>query len=343
MNKDKSGRQATPSVPSVVDLPASNESCHEEGGQASSDSSLLSSGGQASLRKKTTDGDQASRSPMSKRVSLRYKKHSSSRCKICSRKKIIGYKTGKKYHTHFSSKFYRECCDAEDKCVEIYCPTCKKSHESKPSERLKVCVASSMLHEFWAPKANVELYEGDKNHIDYITIPGARINDLTVAWEISYINETRPMDVIIVGGLHDLCKGKSQESIMRAFKYFIDLVMWQGSKMHPGVDNTCAVSTFPYPPKLCWLANDGPCPSGYRNQIAKVKGLNREIERLNGRSGIKVPNLTTFGLRKATRGNYDITKHRWNQWQEEERKDKLFLKDELRLKTGRQIAKYFLH
>ena len=288
----------------------------------------------------STDGSQAI--VKKKRDNVRFKVNSAGvpRCGICSKKRIMGYRTKNRFHRHFSSKLCRECAGArvDNSNRRTFCPTCKKIHGMQPQQRLKICVASSLLHEFWTLGGPNTIYEGDSCHIDYLTIPGARINDLTVAWEIQYGNDPRPMDVILVGGLENLSRGYPVDSVMRAFEHFVRLVKWQGKKFHPGVKNTCAIATIPYAPKICWLSN-APTPPNFNDRVESVKRVNAMVEELNWRSGIKVPNFTTFGIRNMVKGGILKNLHRHSHWQE----DQLNLNDMHRLKMGKQVVKYFLH
>ena len=70
-----------------------------------------------------------------------------------------------------------------------------------------------------------------------------------------------------------------------------------------------------------------------------MRQLNKEIEVLNAESGLKVPNFTTLGLRQ----DRAKTKHRLQQWQGTTPDEMLYLKDELLVKMGKQIGKYFKH
>ena len=77
------------------------------------------------------------------------------------------------------------------------------SHPKTPDDaRLKVLVSSSMLHQYWLPK-NGTLYEGDTSHVDQITIPGARIEDLRLAFRYDYYSQPRGMDVVLVAEYQD--------------------------------------------------------------------------------------------------------------------------------------------
>ena len=117
------------------------------------------------------------------------------------------------------------------------------------------------------------------------------------------------MDIILVRGLLNITRGYGAESVMRAYKHFVDLVERQAERFHLDVKNTCTIAPLPYPPKLCWLQGNGPLPDNYVNKYNMIRGINNEIEALNRKSGMKAPNFTTFGLRKVRRGTKEITKH----------------------------------
>ena len=141
-------------------------------------------------------------------------------CCICSDKDIIGYRTKYVRHKHFSSKVIREISGVEGSTEkEHYCSTCKVVHGSQ---------GESELHNFWNPSHD------------------SKINDLTAAWEITYFQEKRPMDVLLVAGAKNVARGFRKESILRAFSHFIDLVNYQGSIFHPDTPNTCSIATMLY-------------------------------------------------------------------------------------------------
>ena len=55
---------------------------------------------------------------------------------------------------------------------------------------------------------------------------------MTQAWEILYLDEKRPMDVLFAGGLINVIKGSSGPAIMKDLNHFVDLVMWQEKISH---------------------------------------------------------------------------------------------------------------
>ena len=334
--------------------PGSQASNPSSGSQAGEPLSVSSSGSQAIV---LLSGDQASVPPSGSQASTppsgslartpssgSLARSRRARCKICSDKEVIGYVTKPVYHDHFSNRYLQERSLAKGKS-SFKCPPCNQRHPSeKPSsdKRLKVCVSSSMLHKFLESENPDLAYEGDSTHVDWLTIDGARINQLTAAWELMYLEETRPMDVFFMGGIEDIIRGHTGPSIVKALRYFVQLVLWQGRK-HPEEPNTCAISTLIYPPKLCWLDDDKFMPSNFDNQLRNFRWLNQKIEDLNGESGIKVPKIPCFGVRKLTKHGRSTTKHRMEHWKGESRDEKLHLTDEQRMKLGRQVVKHLLH
>ena len=116
------------------------------GGQASHVSRGVS-GGQA-----RGSGGQASawKTPRQSR-----KSHQSShlpKCVICSQNQLKVRDKRDMFHKHFSSKYARECIGVDQAPGDYFCVTCKAIHSSIQNTRLKICLSTSMLHEFWAPR-----------------------------------------------------------------------------------------------------------------------------------------------------------------------------------------------
>ena len=153
-------------------------------------------GGQA----KTRVGGQAN-SQLPK-LSQVYRSAEYGECCLCSYKQLDPLDQKKIRHKHFSSKFCRECAGTGP---YYFCPSCKKVHTKRiydMTSRLKICISSSTMHEFWAPREAAVTYEGDGKHTEYVTIPGAQVLDLLEAWKIDYFKERRGMDLLVVAGLH---------------------------------------------------------------------------------------------------------------------------------------------
>ena len=195
-------------------------------------------------------------------------------------------------------------------------------------------------------------HEGDSVHVDYVTIPGSKVEDLQQAFRLEYERETRGIDILLVAGLNNLVKGDRVEELFTKFGYFRDLVEWQATKYHPAVKNTFAVATLLYAPQLCWFADDGPPPSPtYRNRLQEMQWLTTTLIEFNRKNGVpRFPHVRKFGVRidnqtsRDVYGNVEVkhrTRHKWEQWREEEKGRMLHLNDQRRLLLGRAVNKYF--
>ena len=292
---------------------------------------------QSAVDKTTSDGAQATASASTVR-----QRRSARRCRICSKKRILGYKTRRVYHKHYSSKRIAKKAARAGGEKSFNCPSCKRVHsQDTTTKRLKICITSSVLSEHWLSSNDEN--SGDAIHINWICIPGATINQLTTAWEVEYFNEKRPMDIMLIGGINNIIRGSSGPSIVNAFRHFVNLVDYQGEKYHPEEPNTCVIGPLYYPPKLCWFEDDGQVPPSFQNHLRNMRWLNQQIENINRESGLKAPNFPTMGVRKVTKYGRGRTRHRFEHWREANRSDMLHLRDDQRTKMARQVARYFAH
>ena len=252
------------------------------------------------------------------------------------------------FHTHFSSIRLRGFLGVENTTQRFFCPSCKSSHGSYPEPRTKIVISDSTLHNFFAPPGPTSTeYEGDIQHVDYITIPGACLDTLFHAFKIDYANHHRPMDICVVAGYNDILKDHSRDYIVDTLAWFTNYVIDLGNK-----NNTVAVATLLYPPRLAWLQDNGPEPPRYQNQKAKIDFLNGRIDDVNLSNGVReAPGLHKFGIKSCTRKSKDkfgqehhrvIRKHRWEQWREMEKRNKLHLSNERRFKVGQAVNSYFV-
>ena len=81
------------------------------------------------------------------------------------------------------------------------------------SKRLCICLSSSTLNEFW-----MEGYTGDLIHVDWVTSPGAKIEDLLHMWKADYKDEKKPMDLLLVCGLNNILKEDDSSTIISKFE-----------------------------------------------------------------------------------------------------------------------------
>ena len=279
-------------------------------------------------------------------------------CSICSYRQPVTEKARAVNHKHFSTRFMQSV--STDSAGNSFCSTCKKVHHKYPTDRVKLCLSDSTLHEFFTftpppprPGQKQQLQnKGDNVHVDYVTIPGSKVEDLQQAFRLEYEKETRGIDVLVVAGLNNLLKGDKVEELFAKFGYFRDLVEWQATKYHPAIKNTFAVTTLLYAPQLCWFPDDGPPPSPtYRNMLQEMQWLNNNLLEFNTRNGVaRAPHVHKFGIRidnksdKDMYGNVQVrhrTTHKWEQWREEDKGRMLHLCDLRRLLLGRTVNKYF--
>jgi len=258
---------------------------------------------------------------------------------------------------------------AEGNAKKYSCDTCGtisgekktrgKVHAIGQDARLSICISSSTLHNFWLDSS----YEGHDVHIDWVTCPGAKIQDLAEIWKVEYGKEERPMDILVVGGLNN-CKLEDKETIMGHIHKFYEVVITQTEEFHPKKHSTFQVSTLFYPPQFCSFKKKMPHVS-FVNRLEMMKSLNTSIMTFNqkvfelqeevyaaqwdGMAGTKtrVPRFHTYGLRKkrVLRGKkiVEIVEHRLNWYREKQVVKMLHLSDKHRCTMGTAINRYFKH
>ena len=183
--------------------------------------------------------------------------------------------------------------------------------------------------------------------VDWLTIPGAKISDLELAWNIDYRYQTHPMRVLLVAGLNDLIKGGTKDTVMESIRQFQKTIDDQ-NRYHNGARNQFVVANLLNPPKLAWHKDNHPPPHGYINRLEELIQLNQEIDRFNTDNGMFTgPGFQNLGVRKTkiwhSDGSWsDFKAHRWQEWRRTEPDhDKLHLNDRLRMRMGRMVVRYF--
>ena len=238
------------------------------------------------------------------------------------------------------------------------CPSCKVSHLPNSTERVKVVVSDSTLHQFYAPPGYTSTnYPGDIVHTDYISIPGAGLGILTHAFKHDYMQDRtipRALDVVMVAGYNDLVEGLTREYILNKFTEFAEMVLDLRVNNNPDLRCTVAIAGLMYPPQLVWYPdNNLPKPPNYRNNMEKIHWLNYHIMVLNKRHNVPLyPRFCTYGVRKSTSISVDqygqehhrVTKsHRWEHWREIDPARMLHLRNDRRFKMGTAVQNYFVH
>jgi len=180
------------------------------------------------------------------------------------------------------------------------CHTCAASHcviiiQTNPrlvGNRLPVLATSSTLHHFQGDHLN-RGYKGDPLHVDRVSIPGARIKNLSHAFAATYFSSSMTADVCVWTSLNDVVDCRTPIEIMAVFEMFDEAVKYN----LPG--STVAICTLPLPPMLVRSNGDNiewlQC---FQEESDLIIEVNQRItafnNRLAHRSGIQ---LETRGLR----------------------------------------------
>ena len=272
------------------------------------------------------------------------------KCRICSYQQPKGRESVPIYHRHGSTRQARVLQGAEyaTKNCTYMCPSCQVPHMAAMDYGLDICVSDSTLHEIHHPREPGVICPPDSSHVDWLTIPGATVEELLFAWQVEYGHEKRPMRILLVGGLNNLIKGGDFESLTTQYKRFGHNVSYQGSFQHPGRTSSFAVAPLLPAPKLVWFPDNGATSPSYRNRRDEVTRINEWVKTFNMKNGIhQVPAFNTLGTRtckKKMEGGklVDFKTHRWNLWRASEgREDKLHLVDKERVRMGQYVLKYF--
>ena len=267
------------------------------------------------------------------------------RCMLCSYKQFPPETPVAVYHRHRSARSVRSLQGAEHanyNCTYM-CPTCNITHLTDMPYGLDVCVSTSSLHDYYQPREPGVVCPPDSSHVDWLTVPGAKIEDLLLAWRIDYERYRSPMRVLLVAGLNDLARGGDFDSITNEIKRFAHNVCVSNQ----GVSNTFAVAPLLPAPKFVWFPDNGDPPPGYRNRREEVERINDWIRWFNASKGInQVPRFNIWGTRTTSRYvdgvQVEFKTHRWNEWRASESAgDKLHLCDKMRVKMAQYVIKFF--
>ena len=272
----------------------------------------------------------------------------SPKCMICSYKQPIDKIPI--YHRHSSTRQARVLQGAEHasrNCTYL-CPSCQVPHNAVLDYGLDICLSSSTMHDFHHPRDPGVVCPPDSSHVDWLTIPGATVEELLFAWQVEYGREVRPMRILLVAGLNNLIKGGDFESLTTQYKRFGDNASYQSSRFHPGKNNSFAIAPLLPAPKLVWFPDNGPTSPGYVNRRDEVASINEWIKTFNYKNGIyQVPAFNTLGTRTTKKklvggAQVEFKTHRWNLWRASEAyEDKLHLVDKERVRMGQYLLKYF--
>ena len=274
-------------------------------------------------------------------------------CQICSEAtSSVMDKQKNIYHRHVSSISHRAASPL-DHFGQYVCTTCEVVvHPVKMGHRIPVVISASLLNNWQGWRGTPGAYEGDPVHLDYVTIPGATIEQLHHAFEAQYNGCKQPLDVLIVAGYNNILQDQSLDEILQHLQDFKKAVInmsCEGERF-----NSFAVSSLPFPPRLTRLSNDPVFPeySAYYDEKTMildqmtpcVLDMNKEeIDMLTRLA----PAFHTWCLskRRATgQGGFSVgqlNQHRHAQWREDHFLDQLHPSDPVRVRMGTAIGRYY--
>ena len=276
------------------------------------------------------------------------------RCKMAPLCNICSYRQGSGrevpvYHLHSSPREVRilQGVEYSTSNPSYMCPTCVDMHPIKPDIGLNVCLGDSMLHNFHQPRDPTVVCPPDPFHVDWVTISGGTINDLTQAFIVDYWRQRRPMRIFVSAGLNNLLRGASRDSMVEDFIQMKEVVEAQ-DVYHPTRKNELVIATVLNPPKLVWFPGNGPPPSNFQNHLQDIKELNSWIKFYNSQNGrICTTSFHRFGVR-TTRGRLgggpvtSVQAHQFSQWrQSEPTRDMVHLNDRWRIRMGQAVLRHF--
>ena len=245
-------------------------------------------------------------------------------------------------HSHFSTLEWRilQRCDRNG---EFFCVGCQRTHSAKSGIRTPLLLTSSTLAN-WRGRMESNGYSGDMIHIDSIAIPGGKIKDLHRAFLAEYKGAHRPVDVLITVGLNDISAGHSVHRILSDARALRDAVL---NITH----SSCAFTSLPYPPKLTTLYATH--RQVRRDHIQTIGEVNMGLDSINRERSQpldpqRIPKFHTYGTR-GTRTPSEHPRewmayrpqHKDSAWRERAPDQQLHLSDNIRLKMGKAVVRYF--
>ena len=273
-------------------------------------------------------------------------------CSICSEYSSSVFPQNKViFHNHNSSKSSR-MSSAPRKWGVYPCSTCKiQLHSFKTGIRHPVLVTSSLLNN-WQGDRSVNKYPGDDIHVDMIGIPGGTVKILHHAFMAEFGSCSSPVDVLVVGAVNDVMRGKNATKIIRDLKKFKNDVLSMKTRTGAGGRSTFSVATPPFPPKVAVLPYEERVLQDNRFEIlSSLTTMIRELNRSDPRyKSFKAPTFHTWGLKTkkldpafyGPRNLMEIcTKYRDPQWREKIYTEMVHLNDSSRLRMGKAVLTFF--
>ena len=272
-------------------------------------------------------------------------------CSICSYRQPSGPQE-RVHHRHFSAREIRltQGVDLVPECYNrtFMCPTCVVVHNVWPDKGLNVCLGDSLLHNIHHPLDPTVTCPPDPFHIEWVTIAGGTISDLTNAFLYDYKRQVRPMRILVSAGLNDLIRGGDRDLIIGRFIRLKEVIDKQ-NEYHPHAQNQLVIANLLTPPKLVWFEDNGPPPPNHVNKHDTIKEINSWITFFNTQNGrLYTPRFNRFGVRCGKKWDASsgrmvrYQQHQFNQWRESEPvEDQLHLSDRWRVRMAGAVIRHF--
>ena len=196
----------------------------------------------------------------------------------------------------------------------------------------------SQLHNFHLPRVPQVYCPPDLLHVDWLTISGGTISDLTHAYRVDYKKQPRAHRILVSAGLNDLMRGASRDTVVERFIYLKETIDAQ-NEHHPETKNELVIATILNPPKLAWFAGNGEPPANFQNRLQELRDLNSWIKYYNSQNGrVCTPAFHRFGVRTVK----GVQTHHFSQWRQSEPVlDMVHLNDAMRVRMGQAVVRHF--
>ena len=149
-------------------------------------------------------------------------------------------------------------------------------HYVKTARRYPILITLSFLNGWRTPFLRSGEYDGDDFHVDSISVPGATIETLMLAFTAEYGQISHPVDICLAASLNNF-ENDTVLVMLRKYKAFKKLVLNRND------GSTFSICTLPLAPKLTDIQQS--CEPGHGwiggPQTAKMVRLNEGIKSMN--------------------------------------------------------------
>ena len=141
-----------------------------------------------------------------------------------------------------------------------------------------------------------------RNHIDFESMVGGRVRDITESIKNHYLFESNPIDIVLVCGINNVGEGQEAWEVLNEMAELRDMLKLHSIENGHQNPNRLSISTLYYPPKFTtfevplsrpdWLP-----PEHFDNKVNTIDCVNAGIKALNLSSGVSYAPLHFWGLR----------------------------------------------